>query len=118
MSPLTISEFRAAVNDSFVPLHVTSRHPDRFRGVIRAAGVRCAEVGRVETGVPSAVLVTDGRETDFTPRFRESAYTPLKKVVDKRTGDVAAMQAKVETAALAAIEKKERVKARLAARRG
>lgn len=87
-------------------------------GVIRAAGVRCAEVGRVETGVPSAVLVTDGRETDFTPRFRESAYTPLKKVVDKRTGDVAAMQAKVETAALAAIEKKERVKARLAARRG
>lgn len=33
-----ISEFRAAVSDSFVPLRVSSRHPDRFRGVIRAAG--------------------------------------------------------------------------------
>jgi hydrogenase expression/formation protein len=86
--------------------------------VIRSAGVRCAVVGRVEAGPPSAVLVTDGKESDFTPRFREAAYTPLKKVVDRRTGDVAAMQAKVEAAALAAIEKKERVKARLAARRG
>ncbi|MEN6519142.1 MAG: AIR synthase-related protein [Methanospirillum sp.] len=86
--------------------------------VVRGAGVRCAEVGRVEAGAPAAVLVTGGRETDFTPRFREAAYTPLKKVVDRRTGDIAAMQARVETAALAAIEKKERVKARLAARRG
>lgn len=85
-------------------------------GVIRAAGVRCAVVGRVEAGTPSAVLVTEGREADFTPRFRESAYTPLKKVVDTRTGDVPAMKAKVEAAAQAAIEKKERVKARLAAR--
>lgn len=34
-----ISEFRAAVNDSFVPLQVTSSHPDRFRGAIRGAEV-------------------------------------------------------------------------------
>lgn len=34
-----ISDFRAAVNDSFVPLQVTSSHPDRFRGVIRGAGI-------------------------------------------------------------------------------
>lgn len=34
-----ISDFRAAVNDSFVPLQVTSSHPDRFRGMIRATGV-------------------------------------------------------------------------------
>lgn len=33
----TISEFRAAVNSSFVPLQVSCAHPDRFRGVIRAA---------------------------------------------------------------------------------
>ncbi|WP_454132645.1 AraC-like ligand-binding domain-containing protein [Microbacterium lacticum] len=50
---LTISEFRAAVNDSFVPLHVTSRHPDRFRGVIRAAGV-------------DDVHITEVRATDHT----------------------------------------------------
>ncbi len=34
-----ISTFRSAVNDSFVPLQITSRHADRFRGVIRGAGV-------------------------------------------------------------------------------
>lgn len=35
----TISEFRAAVNDSFVPLRVASAHPDRFRGVIRGSTI-------------------------------------------------------------------------------
>lgn len=46
-----LSDFRAAVNDSFVPLHVTSVHPDRFRGVIRGAGI-------------DGVHVTDVRATD------------------------------------------------------
>ncbi len=35
----SISDFRAAVNDSFVPLQVSSSSPDRFRGVIRSSGV-------------------------------------------------------------------------------
>jgi len=26
--------------------------------------------------------MVDGKERDFSPRFRESAYTPVKKVVD------------------------------------
>ena len=83
-----------------------SRRPLRRGRQDRAGG----PVGRPRHGRP--------QETDFTPRFRESAYTPLKKVVDRRgAGDVEAMQARVEAAALAAIEKKERVKARLAARR-
>lgn len=34
-----ISEFRAAVSESFVPLQVSSEGADRFRGVIRAASV-------------------------------------------------------------------------------
>lgn len=90
---------------------------DAIAGVVRRTGVRCEEIGRVEAGPAEAVLVVDGREQDFTPRFREAAYTPLKKVVDTQKGDVAAMQARVEAAAAAAIEKKERVRARLAARR-
>lgn len=91
--------------------------PDAIGGikeVIHSAGVRCAEIGRIEEGPASAILVSGVEEHDFTPRFRESAYTPLKKVVDSRRGDFAAMQARVEAAANAAIEKKERIKARLA----
>lgn len=90
---------------------------DSIAGVIRGAGVRCEEIGRVEAGPAEAVLVVNGQEEDFTPRFREAAYTPLKKVVERQKGDVAAMRARVEAAAAAAIEKKRRIRARLADRR-
>ena len=71
------------------------------------------EVGRVEEGRPGSILVVDGREEDFTPRFRESAYTPVKKVVDRRVKDFPAMKEGVDRAAEAAVEKKRRVLARL-----
>lgn len=35
----SISEFRAAVSDSFPPLQISSSHPDRFRGTLRATGI-------------------------------------------------------------------------------
>jgi hydrogenase expression/formation protein len=81
--------------------------------VVRDCGVPMEEVGRVEEGRPESVLVVDGREQDFTPRFRESAYTPVKKVVDRRVKDFAAMKEGVDRAAEAAIGKKKRVLARL-----
>jgi AraC-like DNA-binding protein len=66
-----ISEFRAAVNDSFVPLQVSSAHPDRFRGMIRGAGV-------------DEVHVTDVRATDHvverTPELIARGDRPYFKV--------------------------------------
>jgi AraC-like DNA-binding protein len=66
-----ISQFRAAVNDSFVPLQVSSAHPDRFRGVIRSAGV-------------DDVHVTDVRATDHvverTPELIARGDRPYFKV--------------------------------------
>lgn len=82
-------------------------------GLMDRIGVRIAEIGRVEKGRPGAALVVDGREQDFTPRFRESAYTPVKKVVDKSRGDFSTMKTEVRRAADAAIEKKIRVMRRL-----
>jgi hydrogenase expression/formation protein len=38
--------------------------------VVRGCGVPMEEVGSVEKGRPESVLVVDGREQDFTPRFR------------------------------------------------
>lgn len=81
--------------------------------VIRSAGVVIREIGRVETGTPEAVLDRGGEIHDFSPKFRESAYTPVKKVVDRRARDFETMKWGVERAADAAIEKKERVKERL-----
>jgi hydrogenase expression/formation protein len=77
--------------------------------IVRSAGVRIEQVGRVEKGKPEAVLISDGREQDFTPRFRESAYTPVKLVVDSDIRDFEEMKEGVLRASEAAIRKKERV---------
>ncbi|MDD1658842.1 MAG: hypothetical protein LUP92_01110, partial [Methanomicrobiales archaeon] len=83
--------------------------------VVRGCGVPMDEVGRVEQGRPESVLIVDGAERDFSPRFRESAYTPVKKVVDRRMKDFDAMKQGVDKAAEAAIAKKKRVLAMLGA---
>ena len=77
--------------------------------IVRALGVKIEQIGRVEAGKPEAVLISDGKELDFTPRFRESAYTPVKKVVDTGMRDFEEMKKGVLKASEAAIRKKERV---------
>ncbi len=81
--------------------------------IVRSSGVRIEQVGRVEAGKPEAVLISQGKEQDFTPRFRESAYTPVKKVVDVEMRDFEEMKNGVLKASEAAIRKKERVLAKL-----
>jgi hydrogenase expression/formation protein len=77
--------------------------------VIREAGVRIEEIGRIEEGTPGAYLVMEGKEKDFSPRFRESAYTPVKKVVDRHPEHLEAMKMAVANAADMAVAKKNRV---------
>jgi hydrogenase expression/formation protein len=84
--------------------------------VVRSAGVAMHEIGRVEKGKPGSVLVVDGSERDFAPRFREAAYTPLKKVVDTKSRDFDEMKGNVLRASEAAMQKKQRILNRL--RRG
>ena len=85
--------------------------PDAAQTVARTiqeAGVAVDEIGRVEEGA-GAELHVGGRTTDFSPRFREAAYTPIKKAVgqDARR-DVAEMTRLVDIAAKKAVEKKGR----------
>jgi hydrogenase expression/formation protein len=77
--------------------------------IVRSLGVKIEQIGRVEAGKPEAVLISEGKEQDFTPRFRESAYTPVKKVVDTGMRDFEEMKEGVLRASEAAIRKKERV---------
>ncbi|MDD4162632.1 MAG: AIR synthase-related protein [Methanothrix sp.] len=73
---------------------------------IRRAGVAIDEIGSVQEG-EGAKLHMDGTVTDFSPRFREAAYTPIKKAVgqDARR-EIAEMTARVDRAAINAVEKK------------
>jgi hydrogenase expression/formation protein len=55
-------------------------------------------------------LIADGEIRDFTPRFRESAYTPIKKLVGEKTPqNFEAMKRAVDKAAAQAVERKRRV---------
>jgi hydrogenase expression/formation protein len=81
--------------------------------VIGSAGVTMKQVGHVEAGKAEAVLQVDGKDHDFSPRFRESAYTPVKKVADTENRDFEEMKAGVLRASESAIRKKERVLNRL-----
>lgn len=85
--------------------------PDAAQTVARTiqeAGVAVDEIGRVEEGA-GAELHVGNRTGDFSPRFREAAYTPIKKAIgqDARR-DVAEMTRLVDIAAKKAVEKKGR----------
>jgi len=85
--------------------------------VVQSAGVSMHEIGYVEKGKPESVLIVDGKESDFSPRFRESAYTPVKKVVDTSMRDFEEMKKGVMRAADSAIQKKQRVLQNLLSKR-
>jgi hydrogenase expression/formation protein len=77
--------------------------------VVKRSGVKIEEVGFVEKG-EGAHLILDGEKRPIKPRFRESAYTPIKKVVGEEIPpDFDEMRVKVDTAVAKAIEKKRRV---------
>ncbi|MBN9178664.1 MAG: helix-turn-helix domain-containing protein [Microbacterium sp.] len=67
-----ISAFRAAVNDSFVPLHVTSRRSDRFRGVIRGAGIDEVHISDVRATEHVVERTPELIARDDRPHFKVS----------------------------------------------
>jgi hydrogenase expression/formation protein len=80
---------------------------------VRKKGVAVDIVGKIEEG-EGAELIIDGKTHDFTPRFRESAYTPIKELVGEKTPkNFEAMKKAVDEAAALAMEKKRRVIKRL-----
>ncbi len=80
---------------------------EEVKSVVKGVGVKIEEVGLVEKG-SGAYIVEDGKRREIKPRFRESAYTPLKKVVGEETPpDFEEMKRKVDEAVKKAIEKKK-----------
>ncbi|MDG6244541.1 MAG: AIR synthase-related protein [Methanolobus sp.] len=76
---------------------------------IRSADVDIAVIGKVVEGTGAEIII-DGKVRDFTPRFRESAYTPIKKMIgDENPRDFDDMKKAIDKAALNAMEKKSRV---------
>jgi hydrogenase expression/formation protein len=77
--------------------------------LLRRSGIAVDVVGGVEAG-SGARIIRGGEWYDLTPKFRESAYTPIKKVVGEFAGaDISKMKDKIDEAAWSAIRKKNRV---------
>ncbi len=91
-------------------------HADEILGCIRGKNVAIDIVGKVEEG-EGAELMINGEKHDFTPRFRESAYTPIKKLVgDKTPKNFDVMRDAVDKAATQAVDKKKKIIERLKAK--
>ncbi|MCP8322887.1 MAG: AIR synthase-related protein [Candidatus Methylarchaceae archaeon HK02M2] len=77
---------------------------------VRKVGVKIRKVGWVEKDVPKVALITPRGEEDLTLKFRESAYTKIKKVVgEKAPYELNELKSKVEDVAEKAIKKRDRV---------
>jgi Hydrogenase maturation factor len=84
-------------------------YAEDIMNTIRSADVDISIIGKVVEGTGAEVII-DGEARDFTPRFRESAYTPIKKMIgDENPRDFEEMKKAIDRAALNAIEKKRRV---------
>lgn len=84
-------------------------YADQILETVRAAGVAIDIIGHVEEGTGAEVII-DGERRDFAPRFRESAYTPVKKVHgEENPRDFEEMRAAIDRSAAEAIEKKQKV---------
>jgi len=72
--------------------------------------IKVDQVGHVESGTGAEAL-RDGKRVTITPKFRESAYTPVKKVVGEHADDqeIQQMRARVDLAAARALSKKEQM---------
>lgn len=82
---------------------------DRIIESVRSRGVDIDIIGKVVEGT-GAELIVDGEVRDFTPRFRESAYTPIKKLVGETTPrNYDEMKAALDDASARAIERKRQI---------
>jgi hydrogenase expression/formation protein len=98
--------------DSLLIIAPESAAPEILE-VVRDRNIGIEIVGRVERG-KGTVLIVKGELQDFTPRFRESAYTPIKKLVGEETPrNFEDMKKRVDRAALEAVGKKKQVVERL-----
>jgi hydrogenase expression/formation protein len=72
--------------------------------------IKVDEVGHIEPGSGADVLRA-GERLALTPKFRESAYTPVKKVVGEYADgrEIKLMRAQVDLAAARAIDKKQQM---------
>lgn len=82
---------------------------DDVKKIVKKVGVRIEEVGWVEKG-NGAYMIKDGRREELIPKFREAAYTPIKKVIgEERPSNFEELRKRIDRAVDEAKKKREKV---------
>jgi len=90
-------------------LSVTPKDAKAIIGLFKKKGAKAAIVGQVRKGKGVFLTRDPGKVEELRPGFRESAYTPIKKVVDRPPEDLTGIKVRINDAARKAIEKKRMV---------
>ncbi|WP_126451161.1 AIR synthase related protein [Sulfodiicoccus acidiphilus] len=89
---------------------IFTKHPDLIIGELSSRGIKADVVGRVENFIGFPMYVEeDGKLRELSPNFRESPYTPVKKVIGNSSKyDRTARNMLISKALAASLEKKKR----------
>lgn len=87
--------------------------PEKYpviREALDDSGIECAIVGYVNDTGRVTIEDADGKVSNFSPKFREAAYTPVKKVVeDLYDIDIEESKKAIDTATAESIRKKDEI---------
>ncbi len=92
---------------------------EEIKKIMREEGIMIDSIGHVEGGEKEeSYIIIDGRREKLMPKFRESAYTPVKKAVGESHGEelFEEKSERVKKAVERAIEKKRKVLELISAR--
>jgi hydrogenase expression/formation protein len=82
---------------------------EKITQLLNRHSIKTNIVGKVVEGSGAELITAEG-VSDFTPRFRESAYTPIKKIIGEQTPkNYEKMKEQIDSAAAKAIHKKQHI---------
>ncbi len=77
---------------------------------LKRINIKCAEIGYVDNSMQVSLTYADKREKEILPKFRESAYTKIKKEIGEDTPEsLEIMERDIEKAALEALKKRKKI---------
>ncbi|MDD1779403.1 MAG: AIR synthase related protein [Candidatus Helarchaeota archaeon] len=83
---------------------------DRVLAEVRGKGIKIEVIGEVNANKSEIKLISERGETKLIPKFRESAYTPIKQEIGEEIseGDKQQWATQIEKCAAQALEKREK----------
>ena len=90
-------------------LFVSPEASENIINLVQEVGVKIIEIGNV-TDSNQVIFKSKSVESTVMPRFRESAYTPIKKVIgEDDPAKKSEMEAKIEESAASSLKKREKI---------